>query len=131
MRLLIFLMLVFISFSHCRESSSPPGWIDEHRLQNPSPNEWLSLGGNYLMQHYSSLNEINSKNVVNLGYAWEYDARSPHGRVHRGLEATPIVVDGVMYTSGAWGFVYALDAKTGKEIWKYDPNVDGSYGRYR
>ena len=49
--------------------------------------------------------------------------------VHRGLEATPIVVDRVMYTSGAWGFVYALDAATGKEIWKYDPNVDASNGR--
>ncbi|WP_336517753.1 PQQ-dependent dehydrogenase, methanol/ethanol family [Pollutibacter soli] len=45
------------------------------------------------------------------------------------MESTPIVVDGVMYTSGAWGFVYALDAKTGKEIWRYDPNVDASYGR--
>ena len=61
------------------------------------------------MQHYSPLNAININNVNGLGYAWEYDARSPIGRVHRGLEATPIVVDGVMYTSGAWGFVYALE----------------------
>jgi quinohemoprotein ethanol dehydrogenase len=46
-----------------------------------------------------------------------------------GLEATPIVVDGVMYTSGAWSQVYALDAKTGNEIWRYDPQADGNYAR--
>ena len=68
-------------------------------------------------------------NVADLGFAWEYDARSTVGRVPRGLEATPFVVDGVMYTSGAWGFVYCLDAETGEEIWRYDPNVDASYNR--
>ena len=124
----ILTLLVFFSLAGCRQST-PPGSIDEQRLLHRSPNEWLSLGGNHLMQHYSPLNAININNVDQLGYAWEYDARSPVGRVHRGLEATPIVVDGVMYTSGAWGFVYALDARTGKEIWKYDPNVDASYER--
>ena len=49
--------------------------------------------------------------------------------MQRGLEASPIVVDGILYTSGAWGFVYAVDARTGKEKWRYDPGVDASYGR--
>ena len=122
---LFLIILLFLSFTRCKQTTTP-GWIDEQGLLNRSPNEWLSLGGNHLMQHYSPLNEINSNNVSELGYAWEYDARSPIGRVHRGLEATPIVVNGVMYTSGAWGFVYALDAKAGEGLWKYDPSVGAS-----
>ncbi|CAN5739450.1 PQQ-dependent methanol/ethanol family dehydrogenase [soil metagenome] len=106
-----------------------PGSIDKKRLMNRDAKDWLTLGGNYLMQHYSPLNKINTQTINQLGYAWEYDANSTVGTVYRGLEATPIVVDGIMYTSGAWGFVYALDAKTGKQIWKYDPNIDAAYGR--
>ena len=48
----------------------------------------------------------------------------------RGLEATPIVADGVMYITGSWSKVSALDAKTGKELWTYDPKVPGERGRY-
>ena len=123
---IIFVFFLFLLFS-CRQQ--PPGWIDEERLLNQRDEEWLTIGGNMQMQHFSPLSDITSSNVKSLGYAWEYDARSSIGNVHRGLEATPIVVDGVMYTSGAWGFVYALDARNGKEIWRYDPNVDASYGR--
>ena len=54
-----------------------------------------------------------------LGFAWVYDLGTA-----RGQEATPIVVDGTMYTSGTWGYVYALDAATGKELWKFDPRAD-------
>ena len=111
------------------EQKKPTGWIDADRIMHREAKDWVSLGGDYKEQHYSPLNKINIKTVSQLGFAWEYDARSPIGRVPRGLEATPIVVDGIMYTSGAWGFVYALDAKTGKEIWKYNPKVDASYVR--
>ena len=55
-----------------------------------------------------------------LGFAWDYDLGIPQ----RGQEATPIVVDGVMYTSGTWGYVYAVDAATGRELWRYDPKAD-------
>ena len=123
--ILVLLVLILIS---CQKEN-PKGWIDGDHLLNREAKDWLSLGGNYLMQHYSPLDQVNSDNVNELGFAWEYDARSPIGRVPRGLEATPIVVDGFMYTSGAWGFVYALDAKTGQELWRYDPEVDASYAR--
>jgi quinohemoprotein ethanol dehydrogenase len=105
--------------------------VDKDRLINASadPTNWLTLGGNYQMQHYSPLDKIDSNNINTLGLAWEYDASSRRGRVQRGLEASPIVVDGTMYTSGAWGVVYALNAKTGKEIWRYDPEIDGNYAR--
>jgi len=48
----------------------------------------------------------------------------------RGQEATPIVIDGIMYTSGTWGYVYAVDAATGKELWRYDPKPDYFIGRH-
>lgn len=123
-----FLLIALILATAC-ETQKPKGWIDYNRLADPDSKDWLTLGGNQMMQHYSPLNLITKQNVKDLGFAWAYDASTYIGTVPRGLEATPIVVDGVMYTSGAWGAVYALDAKTGKERWTYKPNVDASYGR--
>ncbi len=128
MRKIVYAVLLFVSFIGCKEEK-PIGWIDYERLQNQDSKDWLTIGGNQMMQHYSPLNLINKENVKDLGYAWEYDATTIIGNVPRGLEATPIVVDGIMYTSGAWGAVYALDAKTGKQLWIYKPDVDASYGR--
>ncbi len=128
MRKIVYIILLFVSIISCKDEK-PRGWIDQERLSNRAASDWLSLGGNEQMQHYSPLKQITIENVKDLGYAWEYDASTMIGNVPRGLEATPIVVDGIMYTSGAWGVVYALDAKTGKEIWKYKPPVDASYGR--
>ena len=71
------------------------------------------------MQHYSPLDQINSKNVKDLGFAWEYDARSIIGNVPRGLEATPIVANGVMYLPTPYSTVVALEPETGKELWVY------------
>jgi quinohemoprotein ethanol dehydrogenase len=126
------LFILFLCFlSGCEKPKSPAGWIDKERLlkADNDPLNWISLGGNFKQQHYSPLANITAENVSTLGLAWSYDARSRRGRVQRGLEATPIVVDGTLYTSGAWGVVYALDAKTGKEIWRYDPDIDGNYAR--
>jgi quinohemoprotein ethanol dehydrogenase len=74
---------------------------------------------------HSKLKDINVANVQSLGLAWDYRLGT-----HRGLEATPIVVDGVLYTSGNFGRVYALDAASGKERWQYDPDIDGQAARY-
>ena len=78
-------------------------------------------GGTY----FSPLGDINTGNVSRLGFAWEYRLGT-----RRGLEATPVVVDGALYTTGNFGWVYALDAATGRELWKYNPEVDGQWGRY-
>jgi quinohemoprotein ethanol dehydrogenase len=120
--------LLLILMISCKEEK-PQGWIDQERLSNQTAAEWLTIGGNQQMQHYSPLSQINAANVENLGFAWEYDATTIIGNIPRGLEATPIVVDGIMYTSGSWGSVYALDAKTGKQKWIYKPHVDASYAR--
>ncbi|MGH6613344.1 PQQ-dependent dehydrogenase, methanol/ethanol family [Sphingomonas sp.] len=79
--------------------------------------------------HYYTDAYITKDNVSRLGLAWEFDDFVVRGRTHRGMEATPVVVDGVMYLSGPWSVVYAIDAKTGKPLWQYDPEVDGQYAR--
>jgi len=97
------------------------GEIDRARLMaaDQHPGEWLTTGRDFGKGHYSPLAQINRANVGRLGFAWQYDTNTI-----RGLEATPLVADGVMYTSGSVGQVYALDAKTGKEIWTYQPHND-------
>jgi quinohemoprotein ethanol dehydrogenase len=98
-----------------------PGAIDEARLQaaDSEPQNWLTGGRDKDGTYYSPLKDINDGNVKGLGFAWSYDLGAPQ----RGQEATPIVVDGVMYTSGTWGYVYAVDAATGRELWRYDPKA--------
>ncbi|MEM1145188.1 MAG: PQQ-binding-like beta-propeller repeat protein, partial [Pseudomonadota bacterium] len=87
------------------------------------PGEWLSYGRTYDEQRYSPLDEVNLDTVGGLGVAWTYNLATG-----RGVESTPIVVDGVMYVTSAWSIVYALDAKTGEELWVHDPKVDRSFG---
>ena len=80
---------------------------------------WLAHGRTFNEQRFSPLKQINEQNVGQLGLAWHYKLD-----IDRGVEALPIVVDGVMYTTGAWSIVYALDARDGKLLWKYDPQVN-------
>jgi len=89
------------------------------------PQNWLAHGRTYGEQRYSPLAQINDGNVEKLGLAWSYATGTT-----RGLQASPIVVDGTMYTTGTWSVVWALDAKTGRELWKYDPEVPRAWGRY-
>jgi quinohemoprotein ethanol dehydrogenase len=82
------------------------------------PGNWSELGRDSEQDYFSPLKSIDAANVGRLGFAWAYDLGT-----RRGQEATPIVIDGVMYTSGSVGHTYALDAATGKEIWRFDPHV--------
>jgi quinohemoprotein ethanol dehydrogenase len=105
---------------------APAGQIDRERLlaADSQPENWLTTGRDFGKTHYSPLTSINRETVGKLGFAWEY-----HTRTVRGLEASPIVVDGVMFTSGTEGRVYALDAATGAEFWSFNPKVDGQINR--
>ncbi|MEP7375003.1 MAG: PQQ-dependent dehydrogenase, methanol/ethanol family [Chitinophagaceae bacterium] len=85
--------------------------------------DWLSYGRNYSEDRYSPLEQINKDNVGKLGLAWNTDLG-----FKRGFEATPLVVDGIMYVSGAWSKVFAIDARNGQLIWTYDPKVPGRFG---
>jgi quinohemoprotein ethanol dehydrogenase len=85
------------------------------------PGNWLAPGRNFAEQHFSPLKNIDANNVKQLGLAWSYDLDT----AHRGQESTPLVVDGVMYVTSAWSKVFALDAKSGKPLWTFDPRVPG------
>jgi PQQ-dependent dehydrogenase (methanol/ethanol family) len=94
--------------------------VDDARLAaaDREPGQWLSYGRTYDEQHYSPLEEINVGNVHELGLAWFADIP-----LNQGQEATPVVVDGVIYLSSSWSNVFAYDARTGAQLWRYDPKV--------
>jgi quinohemoprotein ethanol dehydrogenase len=89
------------------------------------PQNWLAVGRDYGENRFSPLALINEGNVNRLGLAWFVDLNTKLGS-----ETTPLVVDGVMYTVGAWNVIYALDAKTGRELWRYDPKPRRDWLRY-
>lgn len=99
------------------------GWVDEERLLSAEqdPDNWLSYGRTYAEQRFSPLEDVNDGNVSQLGVAWATELDT-----NRGQEATPIVVDGVMYISTAWSKVKALNAATGEILWEYDPKNIGA-----
>ena len=105
--------------------SGAPGEVDSARIlaADQEPGNWLTHGRTYGEQRFSPLARIDAGNVGQLGLGWSSELKTP-----RGEEATPLVVDGVMYVTSAWSLVYALDAKTGQELWVYDPAVDRAMG---
>jgi glucose dehydrogenase len=99
--------------------------VDSARIENSNGDaaNWLSYGRTYDEQRFSPLNQINADNAKNLGLAWFADLDT-----NRGQEATPLVVDGVVYISTAWSMVKAYDGSTGKLVWTYDPGVARELG---
>ncbi len=85
--------------------------------------QWLMYGRDYGEQRYSPLDEINAQNVSRLGLAWYADLAERGGA----YETTPVVVDGRIFITSPWSKVYAFAARTGKQLWKYDPKVPGEY----
>jgi quinohemoprotein ethanol dehydrogenase len=88
-----------------------------------SSKDWPTVGLDYAETRYSKLAEINAGNVKDLGLVWTYNLESK-----RGVEATPLVVDGVMYVTASWSVVHAIDVRTGKRLWSFDPKVPPSFG---
>jgi quinohemoprotein ethanol dehydrogenase len=85
--------------------------------------DWPTIGLDYAETRFSRLDKINTDNVKDLGLAWSYNLDS-----ERGVEATPVVVDGIMYQTASWSVVHAIDARTGKKIWTFDPGVKRELG---
>ena len=98
--------------------------VTDERLLNAAaePSQWMTYGGSYSEQRFSPLKQINTDNVKQLGLAWfaDYDTNlHQHG--------SPLYIDGVIYVSTAWNKVYAFDAKTGKQLWQYNPKMPGEW----
>ena len=85
--------------------------------------DWPTIGLDYAETRFSKLDKINTDNVKQLGLVWSYPLESS-----RGVEATPVVVDGIMYQTASWSVVHAIDARTGKQLWTYDPKIDREKG---
>jgi quinohemoprotein ethanol dehydrogenase len=96
--------------------------VDENALKNAGKTgeEWLTYGLNLAETRYSPLNQIDATNVSRLGLAWTYEIGPGGGN----QEGTPLMANGVLYGITNWSVTYALDARTGKELWRYDPQVD-------
>jgi len=109
------------------DTGSGPAAVDSARMaaQGQDGADWLHDGRTYDAQRYSPLTQIDASNVSRLGIAW-YDELD----TFRGVEATPLYADGVLYNTLPWNITIAYDARTGKRLWTYDPKVPREYGRY-
>jgi quinohemoprotein ethanol dehydrogenase len=96
--------------------------VNDRALRNAGKTgeEWLTHGINYAEQRFSPLSQIDSTNVARLGLAWSYELGAGGGQ----QSATPLVVDGVLYGITNWSVAFALDARTGQQLWRHDPGVD-------
>jgi len=99
--------------------------VDATRIAgaDQDPANWMTYGRTYSEQRFSPLARITADNANELGLAWYADFDT-----NRGQEATPLIIDGVMYVSTAWSMVRAFDAKTGRPLWSYDPKVPRELG---
>lgn len=99
--------------------------VDGARIEaaDSEPGNWLAHGRTYDESRHSPLDQINVETISDLGLQWYFDTGTD-----RGLEASPIVVDGIMFTTGSWSVVFAHDARTGELIWEYDPEVPKAWG---
>jgi quinohemoprotein ethanol dehydrogenase len=119
MKKILFSILVIGLFSCNSKKASK---IDDAMIANATAHngEWLTHGLNYAEDRFSLLDQITKENVSQLGLAWSIDLSSK-----RGIEATPLVSEGIMYMTGAWSVVYAIDVRKGTILWQYDPKVPG------
>jgi PQQ-dependent dehydrogenase (methanol/ethanol family) len=100
--------------------------VDDARLRGADADvgEWLTTGRTYAEQRYSPLDQINTGTVGRMHEVWSFETG-----LTRGHEATPIVHDGVIFFTGSWSVVFAVDARTGKQLWRWDPQVEKIVGQ--
>jgi quinohemoprotein ethanol dehydrogenase len=107
-------------------ASAPAANVTSDRLlkADAEPSQWMTYNGTYSEQRHSGLKSINRDNVKTLGLSWfaDYDTNLTQA-------GTPLAIDGAIYVSTAWSKVYAFDAKTGKQLWQYNPKTPGEWIR--
>ncbi len=89
---------------------------------DPMPGSWLSNGRTQSETRYSPLNQINTTNVGKLGLSWSYVLGAGGGN----QEGTPLVYGNTLYGITSWSVVFAVDARTGKELWRWDPEINNA-----
>jgi alcohol dehydrogenase (cytochrome c) len=106
-------------------SSAGAADVTYERLVNPEPHNWLTNHHDYAAQRYSPLATINRTNVKELRLAFAVALGGASGSEN--LTATPLVDDGFMYMTDAWGVVYKIDVRSGRQgdiVWKMDPGQE-------
>lgn len=130
--------IAVLAVSLCLVACGPGGESDTTPPETQTPNadvattpdtEWLLHGLSAGEQRHSNLDKINLENVSEIGLAFSFDDFIVRGRTNRGAQATPLMENGVLYFTGAWSVVYAVDARTGEHLWTFDPEVEGKRGR--
>ena len=114
---LLVIATALISLASHANSQPAAQTVNESSIMNPG-GEWLSYGRTYREQRFSPLDSVNRDNVDELDLVWSFKFDTA-----RGMEATPIVHDGVIYVSTGWSHVHAIDARSGEELWHYDAKV--------
>jgi PQQ-dependent dehydrogenase (methanol/ethanol family) len=121
-------------------SLSLPAWmalaqsakrVDDNALKDAAKNkeEWISYNRDWAETRYSPLDQINASNVSRLGLAWSFDIPNVGDGTRQ--EGTPLISNGVIYSITPWSVVYAVNARTGKELWHSDPEVNQAVTRSR
>src|SRR5438034_9434523 len=102
------------------QNTQPVGTVDEQDLLNAAANNsnWLMYGRTYDAQRHSPLTQINKDNVSRLIPVWTFQTG-----VLDGFECTPLIIDGIMYITTPWNHAYAVDCKTGSQIWHYQKSL--------
>jgi PQQ-dependent dehydrogenase (methanol/ethanol family) len=123
---LIFFTVVFGLAATWIAVAQQPRQVDDAALRNAGRNsgEWLTYNLGWSEQRYSPLDEINAQNVNRLGLAYYVDIPAAQGNPQNRQEGTPLVHNGIIYSIAPWSVVYAADARTGKEVWHQDPDVN-------
>src|SRR5882672_2845723 len=113
-----------MAITGCRHNSNQ---VDDAALRSSDSDSanWISYGRTYSEQRFSPLKQIDEQSVSRLGLAWSFDLGT-----RRGLEATSLVKDGVLYTTSAWSVVYAFHARTGQLLWMFDPHVAKDHAKF-
>src|SRR5688500_15255816 len=125
-RLVVAFALAAMVVPVAAQDGGGPARVDQARLlaADSDPGQWMSVGRTYDEQRFSPLTQINDRNVERLGLVWYADINT-----ERGMEASPLAIDGVLYNVQPWNVVTAYDAKTGRVLWSYDPQVPLRFGR--
>ena len=104
-----------------------PANVTPERLAKAAsePGQWMTYGGTYSEQRFSPLTKINASTIGSLGLQWFADYET-----NQDQHGSPLYIDGIIYVSTARNVVYAFDAKTGEQVWKYNPMIRGERLRY-
>src|ERR1700683_803353 len=113
---LVALTVACLWFRSAADTPAKPGNVTEARViaEESEGNNWLVGGRTFDEQHFSPLKQVTDKNIGKLGLAWATDIESAMG-----LATEPIVVDGVIYLGLPQSRVYAVDASSGKVLWRF------------